>query len=67
MITADEIVILDEAKELYLATNPTGTLLWNALAEGTTRPELISLLVETYDLDHHQAADDVDALSLIHI
>lgn len=61
MITADEIVVLDRAKELYLATNPTGTLLWNALVEGATRDELVAGLTDAYDIDDEQAAADVDA------
>lgn len=59
--SSEERVILDEASDLYLATNPTGSLLWRELSSGTTREELVKLLVTTYDIDRVRAAADVDA------
>lgn len=58
---SDETVILDTVREHYLATNPAGTLLWNALSEGTTRDELVTILKDSYEIEDEQAQQDVDA------
>ncbi len=57
----DEIVALDLRDSMYLGINASGTVLWPLLAEGATRHELVSALVETYEIDEAQAAGDVDA------
>ena len=56
-----EVVALDVRKSVYIAVNRTGALLWPALAEGTTKDALISLLSERFDLDRAAATSDVDA------
>lgn len=56
-----EIVALDLAASDYLATNPSGALLWDALSEGATRKELVSKLVEAFGIDPEAARADVDA------
>lgn len=57
----DEIVALDLDSSNYLATNPSGALLWDALARGATREELVSKLVKTFGIDPEVASADVDA------
>jgi len=57
----DEVVALDGARDLYLATNRTGAELWQALAGGTTRTALIELQVAKYGIDAARVAADVDA------
>jgi hypothetical protein len=56
-----EVIALDEGAATYLAGNPSATLLWRALSEGTSRAKLISALTEKYDIDEARAATDVDA------
>ena len=56
----DEAVALDLDASLYLATNSSGTLLWNELAAGTTRDALVSRLVQFYGIEPQVAAADVD-------
>ena len=56
----DETVALDLDASLYLATNSSGTLLWNELAAGTTRDALVSRLVQVYGIEPRVAAADVD-------
>jgi hypothetical protein len=56
-----EIVALDLDNSNYLATNPSGALLWDALAEGATLEELVAKLVETFGIDPQVARADVDA------
>jgi hypothetical protein len=56
-----EVIALDQKAASYLAGNPTATLLWRALAGGTTRANLISALTDEFDVDDARAAADVDA------
>jgi hypothetical protein len=56
----DEIVALDVESSRYMGLNESGALLWTAIAQGTTRSELIRLLADTYTLDAEVAERDVD-------
>lgn len=56
-----EVVALDVSDSEYLAVNESGTLMWEALALGTTRVELVRLLMDTYALDQTAAERDTDA------
>lgn len=58
--TDGDVVALDEESLLYLSTNASGALLWQALARGTSRDELVGLLADAYGLEQDQAAGDVD-------
>jgi len=58
--TDGEVVALDEQLLVYLNANPTGAVLWQALAKGTTREELIRGLVAEFEVDDTTAAADVD-------
>lgn len=61
-LTVDkEVVVLDGEKDLYLGTNPSGAMLWRELSTGTTRTELVQLLVDTFEIDHETATRDTDA------
>jgi Coenzyme PQQ synthesis protein D (PqqD) len=44
----------------YFGINRTGSVLWQAVARGTTRRELIDLLVKRYALDEEAAGAHVD-------
>lgn len=56
-----ETVVLDLDRAWYLGLNRSGTLLWNALADGTDRAALVDLLRQQYQLDAATAERDVDA------
>ena len=58
--TDGEVVALDEESLVYLNANPTGAVLWRALAKGATREELIQSLVAEFEVDDTTAAVDVD-------
>jgi len=61
-LTVDkEVVVLDGEKDLYLGTNQSGAMLWRELSTGTTRTELVRLLVDAFDIDHETASRDTDA------
>lgn len=56
-----ETILLDLAASAYLGANPSGSVLWSALAEGATREELVERLCETFDVTEDRAGRDVDA------
>jgi hypothetical protein len=56
-----EVIALGHESSEYLATNATGALLWKSLAEGTSREELVALLLAQFDVDEGRAGSDVDA------
>jgi hypothetical protein len=55
-----EIVALDENSLMYLNANPSGALLWQALARGATRDELVQGVLAAFDVDEATASADVD-------
>ena len=57
-----DVLVLDARNELYLEVNRSGALLWELLARGTSRTELVDRLVRVYDLAPERAAADVDRL-----
>jgi hypothetical protein len=57
----DEVVALDVESATYLSANASGRLLWRSLSEGATREELVSCLVDEFEIDAERAGADVDA------
>ena len=55
-----EVIALEAGGSTYVAANGSGTLLWRALAAGTTRDALVDELARTYGLDRVQAEADTD-------
>ena len=55
-----EVVAIERETSTYLAANASGAVVWQALAGGTTRDELISLLTDRYGIAHDEATVDVD-------
>ncbi|MBQ7106550.1 MAG: PqqD family protein [Clostridia bacterium] len=43
-----------------MTLNETGAFLWNLLANGTTREELISAMTKEYSVDVDTASKDID-------
>lgn len=56
-----EVVVLDGEKDLYLGTNESGALLWRSLAGGSTRADLVNLLVDSFGISKETATRDADA------
>jgi hypothetical protein len=56
-----EVVAVDTRTATYLAVNRTGAALWPVLVDGTTREDLVNILVDTYGVDANSARTDVDA------
>ena len=59
-LTGENIVVLDLTSSVYLQLSGSGRLLWECLAEGATRDELIDALVNRYEIDADRAGADVD-------
>ena len=56
-----EVVAVDLDESLYLTANSSGALLWEALAGGATRRQLVERLAGAYGLEAARAEADVDA------
>ncbi len=59
-VVDDDVVALDFASSKYFATNRAGTLLWERLRTGATRPELVQAMCDRYPIDAQQAGREVD-------
>lgn len=55
-----EVIALESRGSTYVAANGAGTLLWRALAAGTTREGLADELVHAYGIDRERAAADAE-------
>jgi hypothetical protein len=55
-----EVVALDSPRGVYLGTNESGSLLWEALAGGATREELAQVLIDRYGIERAEAEQDVE-------
>jgi hypothetical protein len=54
-----EVIALEARGSTYVAANGAATLLWRALAEGTTPAALADELVRAYGIDRARAEDDI--------
>lgn len=57
----DEVLAVDGGFHNYASTNATGGVLWKALVGGASREDLVTRLVDEFDIDESRAARDVDA------
>lgn len=55
-----EIVALDLTTSTYFTANTTASTLLRRLVDGAERDDLVSALVDEFDVDAAKAADDVD-------
>jgi hypothetical protein len=58
--TDGEVIALDGESLLYLSANPSASVLWQELAAGATREQLIGCLVDRFGIEDDTAAADVD-------
>jgi hypothetical protein len=56
-----EVVALDLNRSTYLGVNPSGSVLWEEIARGATRDQLVQRLVDTFEIGEEAARADVDA------
>lgn len=57
-----EVIAIDLRSGRYLGLNGSGAGLWELIAAGATREELVERLVRDYGIDRARARRDVDAL-----
>ena len=55
----DEVVILDEASDSYLALNEVGATIWTAIGEGLDDQQIAVRIAERYDVEDERAETDV--------
>jgi hypothetical protein len=56
----DTLVVLDLDASAYLAINDAGSVVWERLAEGATRSELLVAMLDVFDVDEPTASADLD-------
>lgn len=57
----DDVIVLDLDGSMYLRINGSGSVLWEALADGASEAELTDMLLEEFDVTTEQASADVGA------
>jgi hypothetical protein len=60
-VVEGEVIAIDGDTSQYLGLNGSGALLWQRLAEGSTRSSLVELLLSSFPIERKQAEADVDA------
>src|SRR5436190_23865580 len=60
-VVEGEVIAIDGDTSQYLGLNGSGALLWQRLADGTTRSGLVELLLASFSIEPAQAQADVDA------
>ncbi len=64
-VAGNNIVVPVGAKTVdfngIITLNETGRFLWDILAKGAEKPQLISAMLDEYDTDETTAAADIDA------
>ena len=58
----DETVILDLASGTYFGLDPVGARIWQLLSEGSSLGQIVTTLVDEFDVSQEQLRKDVDAL-----
>jgi hypothetical protein len=58
----DEVIALDLDSSAYLAANATAAVVWEALADGSTQEELVTLLCRRFEVEPRVARRDVERL-----
>jgi PqqD family protein of HPr-rel-A system len=57
----DELALFDVERGAVHTLNPSATIVWRALQSSSDRSDLVSALVEGFDVSDEEAAEGVDA------
>ena len=57
-----QVAVLHPGSGVYFGLNDVGAIIWDALAEPMTRPQLCARVMAEYDVDEAQCAADVTRL-----
>lgn len=55
-----DVIVLDLQGSVYMSLNGSGAVCWRALADGTTREEVVGLLIGRFEVSRGRAEDDVE-------
>ena len=58
----DEAVILDLNSGVYYGLNDVGVDIWRWLQEAQSKEQILSLLLDEYEVSRQQAEEDVEAI-----
>ena len=58
----DDLIVLDLDSSQYLSANDSAAAVWEALADGASREELVALLCRRFEVEEDVARADVDHL-----
>ena len=58
---ADEAVLLDLDSQSYFGLDPVGTLIWEAVADGKSKAEIVERIIAQFDVDAEVAQRDLQA------
>jgi hypothetical protein len=58
----DEVVILNLADSVYYGLNPVGAHIWTLIQQPRTIEEVVSMLLDEYEVERSQCLADVSAL-----
>lgn len=59
-IVGGSTLVLDVRTSKYLSVSGAGIVIWEMLAEGTTRDQIVARLLDEFDVDADTAAMHVD-------
>jgi hypothetical protein len=57
----DEVVVFNRASSRYLRINASAVILWRRLEGGASLDDLVSALLDAFDIDESTARRDVEA------
>lgn len=55
----EEVVLMDETSDGYLALNEVGATIWTAIVDGLDAPAIASRVVARFEVDDQTASADV--------
>ncbi|MDQ4105265.1 MAG: PqqD family protein [Actinomycetota bacterium] len=61
-LVGDETVLVDLASETYFGLNRTGSVIWTMLEKRATLSEIVTVIVDRFDVSAGQAAADIQTL-----
>ena len=57
----ERVVVLDLDTSEYFALNPTGSLIWTAIERGATVAELVTAVMQEFEVSEDVAVRDIEA------
>lgn len=61
-LVGDEMVLVDLDSETYFGLNRTGSVIWTELEKRTPLHEIVTVIVDRFDVSAQQAAADIQTL-----